>query len=112
MTDNSSDIAIPVGTFAFHSPIQNYTISFHNGTEVVGKLDFNGPKMTFEGDVDESVALFVKGLSHWFDGRLKQEREAERRECVIACEGVEQATESQSWVVANCVEDILARGNK
>ena len=37
---------------------------------------------------------------------------AERRECVIACEGVEQATESQSWVVANCVEDILARGNK
>jgi len=35
---------------------------------------------------------------------------AERRECVIACEGVEQATESQSWVVANCVADILARG--
>jgi hypothetical protein len=34
---------------------------------------------------------------------------AERRECVIACEGVEQATESQSWVVANCVADILAR---
>ena len=37
---------------------------------------------------------------------------AERRECVIACEGVEQATESQSWVVANCVEDILARNNE
>jgi hypothetical protein len=36
--------------------------------------------------------------------------EAERRECVIACEGVEQATESQSWVVANCVEAILERG--
>lgn len=35
---------------------------------------------------------------------------AERRECALACEGVEQATESQSWVVANCVEDILARG--
>lgn len=34
---------------------------------------------------------------------------AERRECVIACEGVEQATESQSWVVANCVEAILER---
>ena len=37
---------------------------------------------------------------------------AERRECALACEGVEQATESQSWVVANCVEDILARGRK
>ena len=35
---------------------------------------------------------------------------AERRECALACEGVEQATESQSWVVTNCVEDILARG--
>jgi len=34
---------------------------------------------------------------------------AERRECVIACESVEQATESQSWVVANCVEAILER---
>jgi hypothetical protein len=34
---------------------------------------------------------------------------AERRECVIACEGVEQITESQSWVVANCVEAILER---
>ena len=37
---------------------------------------------------------------------------AERRECALACEGVEQATESQSWIVANCVEDILARGRK
>lgn len=37
---------------------------------------------------------------------------AERRECALACEGVEQATESQSWVVTNCVEDILARGRK
>ena len=37
---------------------------------------------------------------------------AERRECALACEGVEQITESQSWVVANCVEDILARGRK
>lgn len=37
---------------------------------------------------------------------------AERRECAIACEGVEQITESQSWVVTNCVEDILARGRK
>lgn len=35
---------------------------------------------------------------------------AERRECVIACEGVEQITESQSWVVSNCIEAILERG--
>lgn len=86
MTDNLSDIAIPVGTFAFHSPIQNYTISFHNGTEVVGKLNFNGPQMKFEGNADESVNAFVRAFGHWFDGRLKQEREAEREECAKVCD--------------------------
>jgi hypothetical protein len=110
MTDNLSDIAYPAGTLMGIQPIQNYTINFHNGTEVVGKLNFNGPKMVFTGNADESVDAFVRAFGHWFDGRLKQEREAERRECVIACEGVEQATESQSWVVANCVEAILERG--
>jgi hypothetical protein len=34
---------------------------------------------------------------------------AERRECVIACEGVEQIIESQSWTVENCIEAIRAR---
>jgi len=34
---------------------------------------------------------------------------AERKECVIACEGVEQATEYQSWTVENCIEAIRAR---
>ena len=37
---------------------------------------------------------------------------AERRECAIACEGVEQLTEMQSWAVTNCVETILDRGRK
>jgi hypothetical protein len=35
---------------------------------------------------------------------------AERKACVEACEGVEQITESQSWVVSNCVGAILERG--
>ena len=92
MTDNLSDIAVPVGTFAFHSPIQNYTISFHNGADfrngdkVVGKLDFNGPQMKFEGNADESVDAFVRAFGHWFAGRLKQEREAEREACVSIIE--------------------------
>ena len=37
---------------------------------------------------------------------------AERRECVIACEGVEQVTETQSWTVENCIQAILERNNK
>ena len=86
MTDNSSDIAIPVDTLAFHSPIQNYTINFHKDTEVIGKLDFNGPKMVFTGNDDESVDAFVSAFGQWFDGRLKQERESEREACAKVCD--------------------------
>ena len=108
MTDNSSDIAIPVGTFAFHSPIQSYTINFHNGTEVVGRFDFNGPKMTFEGNADESVDLFVKALSHWFEGRLKQEREAEREACARVCMYMYSLPDlANAW---DCAAAIRARG--
>jgi hypothetical protein len=75
MSDNTSDIAMPVGTLMGIQPIQSYTISFHNGA-FVGKLDFNGPKMVFTGNADESVDAFVRAFGHWFDERLKQEREA------------------------------------
>jgi hypothetical protein len=66
---------------ALHSPIQSYTIKFHNNTGVVGKLDFNGPKMVFTGNADESVDAFIRAFGHWFDKRLKQERENEREAC-------------------------------
>jgi uncharacterized protein YodC (DUF2158 family) len=84
MTDNSSDIEIPAGTLMGIQTIQSYTIDFRNGDEVVGKLDFNGPKMVFTGNADESVDAFVRAFGHWFDGRLKQEREAERERVIKA----------------------------
>lgn len=102
MTDNSSDIAIPVGTFAFHSPIQNYALHFCNGTEVVGKLDFNGPQMKFEGNADESVDALVRAFGHWFSERLKQEREAEREACLNCYSPDDTATD---WA-----DKIRARG--
>lgn len=74
----------PLTNVTFLKP--NYAINFHDGAEVIGRFDFNGPKMTFEGDLHESVELFAKALSHWFDGRLKQERAAEREACARACE--------------------------
>ena len=104
MTDNLSDIAYPVGTFEFRSQIQNYIIEFRNGDEVVGKLNFNGPKIMFSGNADESVDAFVKAFGHWFDGRLKQEREAEREACAKfvedwsypkECAGCDQPTPQQ-----------------
>lgn len=84
MSEDSFVCSAPLTNVTFLKP--SYNISFHNGTEVVGRFDFNGPKMTFEGDVDASVELFVKALSYWFDGRLKQEREAEREACAKVAE--------------------------
>ena len=86
MTDNSNDIAISAGKLTILNPIQNYIINFHNNTEVVGKLDFNGPKMVFTGNADESVDAFVRAFVHWFDKRLKQERESEREACAKVVE--------------------------
>ena len=104
MTDNTNDIAYPVGTLMGIQTIQNYTIDFRNGTEVVGKLYFNGSKMVFTGNADESVDAFVRAFGHWFDGRLKQEREAEREACAKVCDG---------WTSADgdrCAEAIRVRG--
>ena len=44
----------------------------------VAHIGAKGPRPR---NADESVDLFVKALSYWFDGRLKQEREIERDRC-------------------------------
>jgi hypothetical protein len=59
----------------------NYNITFHrneggiNGTEV-GKFDFNGPKMVFTGDAEESAKVFIDWVARTFHGRLEEERKA------------------------------------
>jgi hypothetical protein len=70
----------------------NYNITFHrnengiNGTEV-GKFDFNGPKMVFTGDAEESARVFIDWIARSFAGRLEEERQAERdrlaKECAL-----------------------------
>lgn len=65
----------------------NYNISFHNNLDTggagkqVGKLDFNGPEMVFEGDAAESARVFMDCIAQAFRGRLEQERAAEREAC-------------------------------
>ena len=66
--------------------IQNYTIQFHRGGNEVGRLDFNGEKMVFIGEAEESAKVFFDGLANWFDSRLKLEREIEREACAKVCE--------------------------
>lgn len=59
---------------------RNHTITFHrldengwsNG-ELVGTLDFNGPKMKFEGEAEEGARVFFDYVAKFFEQRLKME---------------------------------------
>jgi len=60
-----------VGEFAISKP--SYTIQFHQDNKIVGELDFNGPEMTFEGDMAESCRIFMQFVAQSFKGRLDEE---------------------------------------
>lgn len=57
----------------------NYNITFHNNLDtggtgkMVGRLDFNGPEMIFEGDAEESAKVFIDWIARAFKGRLDEE---------------------------------------
>ena len=63
----------------------NYNMTFHRGGKQIGVLDFNGPKMVFSGDMDESAKVFFDWIARSFEARLGQEREAEREACAKVC---------------------------
>ena len=76
----------------------NYNITFHKDGENVGVLDFNGPEMTFTGDVDESAKLFFDLIAASFKGRIEQERADER-----------EVIQDKYW---ECVQSDLEHGVK
>lgn len=55
----------------------DYNITFQNTVEgkqvQVGRLDFNGGVMKFEGNADQSAMLFMDSLASSFRGRLEAE---------------------------------------
>jgi hypothetical protein len=55
----------------------NYNITFQNtvdGKQVeIGKIDFNGGALKFEGNFEESAVKFMDHLAGSFNGRLKAE---------------------------------------
>jgi hypothetical protein len=58
----------------FEVPKPNYTLIFHNsGNEEIGRLDFNGDGLAFEGNANESAIAFVDYIAKVFKGRLEQE---------------------------------------
>lgn len=63
----------------------NYEMRFHKNGKTIGMIDWNGPEMTFSGDLDESVKIFFEFLANSFKGRLEQERVAERERFADEC---------------------------
>ena len=64
------------------APTPNYTVVFSNQhddgqgnlkQEQIGKLDFNGGVMKFEGNAEESAVKFMDHLAGTFQSRLKAE---------------------------------------
>ena len=94
----------------------NYNIIFHRGNTQIGVLDFNGPEMTFSGDMDESAILFIEVIANSFKARLEQERAEEREACAKLLEEAAQAAKDadpQGFVwraIKTSAEGIRARG--
>jgi hypothetical protein len=69
-------------------PKQNYNITFHragdNGfvAQEIGRLDFNGPTMKFDGDLEESAKVFFEWVAKAFEGRLKEEYRRGYEDCL------------------------------
>ena len=82
----------------------NYNVVFHNGDRQIGRLDFNGGVMVFEGDAEESAKIFFDALAEKFADRLKEEREKERKACAELCD--------ERWSNSACSEAIRARGQE
>ena len=91
----------------------NYNVTFHNGERNIGRLDFNGGVMVFEGDAEESAQVFFNYLAERFAGRLKEERANEREACAQVCD--ERAAKSpmgsdEQCEAEDCAAAIRARG--
>jgi hypothetical protein len=84
----------------------NCNIIFYRGKTQIGVLDFNGPEMTFSGDMDESAILFIEVIANSFKARLEQERAEEREACAKVCDYLWE----DDYSAYACAEAIRARG--
>ena len=90
----------------------SYTITMnHSDGECVGRFDFNGPKLIFTGDAEESAKVFVNYLAMIWEKRLQEEREAEREACAKVCEArVIGDHNREDQEAKRCAAAIRARG--
>jgi hypothetical protein len=85
----------------------SYTITIGNADGEVGRLDFNGPKLIFTGDAEESAKVFLDFLAQSWSKRLQEERKAERKACAKICDEKERAN---IYGFKECAAAIRARG--
>ena len=94
----------------------SYTITMnHSDGECVGRFDFNGPKLVFTGDAEESAKVFVNYLTMIWEKRLQEEREAEREACAKVCEELFQTTPpymTYAEAAQDCAAAIRARSKE
>jgi hypothetical protein len=58
-----------------HSFTPDYTIKLSKHDKEMGKLEFNGDKLKFEGDVEESAKIFFDFLLSSFNQRIEEIKE-------------------------------------
>lgn len=97
----------------------SYTITMnHSDGECVGRFDFNGPKLVFTGDAEESAKVFVNYLAMIWEKRLQEEREGEREACLdLVNRGTGEATSADVLKILHMERDrisaaIRARGDQ
>jgi hypothetical protein len=70
-------VSLDPNTYTYKTTKPDYNITFQNtvdGKNVqVGKIDFNGGALKFEGNFEESAVKFMDHLAGSFNGRLKAE---------------------------------------
>jgi hypothetical protein len=70
-------------TMTIESSKPDYNITFHDkDSQVIGRLDFNGPALAFEGDAKESATVFISWIAEIFSKRLKEEYQRGYEDCL------------------------------
>lgn len=117
---HEAKLTVPEGQLISFGPLKpDYNITFNNNTDTsgagtrVGKLDFNGPEMVFEGDAAESAKVFIDWIARAFRERLEEERLKELEACCNLLEGMHVATDgNHSYYLYAAVELRKLRKNK
>lgn len=76
----SQEFTMPRNNVRLHAPKPDYNITFHNTIDdkqvKIGRLDFNGAMLKFEGNADDSARVFFDSLAVNFRKRLDDEHVA------------------------------------